>query len=311
MMENRLWCPAEYLSRINTSEIDSPFRLADITAEFLTKVFHEKNVLSVNDTVLSFEKRLIGLKQGYSGVIYRLFDIKYTVTDDTDHRMTGVKYRPSSVIAKFASGISLQWIETEISFYREVAPGLLNPHVPFCYYTSILGNGSRSFILMEDLSWATTKHFDEGLPRDLILKVVDCMAEFHAEFWSSTKLSNLYWLPQSNDSGLVNYLFSRYKLLWTRAKKELSRVLPKESIKLGDFLFQKGEILLKNVCLELPQTFCHGDLWIYNIMFGPRPTNSTLFEDPSDAHETTVAVIDWQTGFMVRIVIIYFKQFEP
>jgi len=299
MTENQLWMTAEQLALINSSEIEPPSKLAEITAEFLTKVFHEKQVLSLNDSVVSFEKKLIGHKEGYSGFIYRIYNIEYAVKEDP--QMTGVKYKPSSVVAKFASGISRRWIETEISFFREVGPMTLTPHVPFCYYASILSNGGRSLILMEDLHWAKTMPFDGGLPRDLIMKVVDCMAEFHAGYWATPKLSKLYWLPQSNDSNLANHLYQRYKMLWDSTKKEISRVGTKELVKLGELLYKKGEFLLRNVCLDLPTTYCHGDLWIYNIMFGKRSTNTSLFEGTDRSQEISVAVIDWQTGYMVRI----------
>jgi hypothetical protein len=297
LTENRLWMSAEQLELLNSSEIEPPTRLAEITAEFLTKVFHEKGIISVNDRVVKFEKKLIGQKEGYSGFIYRLHDIQYSLKDND--QATGVKHKPSSVVAKFASGISRRWIETEVTFFREVSPLMLTPHVPFCYYAAILSGGGRSFILMEDLHWAKTMRFDDGLPRDLILKVVDCMAEFHSEYWSTPKLSKLFWLPQANDSNLASYLYQRYKILWDSTKKEISRVATKELVKLGELLYKKGDFLLRNVCLELPTTYCHGDLWIYNIMFGKRPTKTTLFEEPSQSDEISVSVIDWQTGYMV------------
>lgn len=307
LTENRLWMSAEQLNLINSSEIESPTRLAEINAEFLTKVFHEKEIISLNDSVVKFEKKLIGQKEGYSGFIYRVFNIEYSLNED-DQQVTGVKHKPASVIGKFASGISRRWIETEVMFFREVSPLTLMPHVPFCYYAAILGGGGRSFILMEDLHWAKTMRFDEGLPRDMILKVVDCMAEFHAEYWATPKLSKLFWLPQANDSNLANYLYQRYKVLWDSTKKEISRVATIDLVKLGDLLYKKGEFFLRNVCLELPTTYCHGDLWIYNIMLGKKPTAATLFEDPSQSDEISVAVIDWQTGYMVRSKKVNFRR---
>lgn len=97
--------------------------------------------------VLSFRFERIGQGKGWSGLVYRLYDIEYENSAiDAD--------LPSSLVLKLSSGIWMGHEATvEPEFYLTFEPRISNIKIPKCYFkVRHPQSACKSLLLLQDLS---------------------------------------------------------------------------------------------------------------------------------------------------------------
>ena len=175
---------------------------------------------------------------------------------------------------------------TEVRFYRDIRPELEleTPRV----YGSLFDEGSRQFgILMEDLSLRAARfpNATEEMPLRQVRRLLESLAQLHARFWQSERLStDLDWVPTRLTGGMfpvfdgIGRELIRYQVESNPFKRELLAPLARSVDELWEALWASQRMLAKG-----PLTLLHGD---------PHMGNTYLLADDQ------AGLLDWQ--LMVR-----------
>lgn len=194
---------------------------------------------------------------------------------------------PSSLVAKLpaadptsrATAAALRNYEIEVSFYRELAPGLpvRNPRA----YVALHDAATDDFILvLEDLAPAQPGDQLAGCTPDQAAVAIDELPKLHAPRWGDPKLAAYSWLSRGSEESrgmmvaLIANLYSGFRDRYAeRLDSDILELCERFVPDLGAYLADRGE----------PMTVQHGDYRLDNLLFGTQEGGYP------------VAVVDWQT----------------
>ena len=194
---------------------------------------------------------------------------------------------PASLILKIDSddphsrevALKLNCFRREVGFYREFGQTFASL-VPNGYAT---GNGSSDegrWLLLEDLSDMAVGNQVRGVTAEASIRVLEAMAEVHAQFWNSSSLLGHDWLPdhqlwfQGSTETLASFqqnFLNDYELRVEREALEAIAAVIEHSQAIDEALAQR------------PTTLVHGDLRVENVLFGQNPS------------QRDVVLLDWGT----------------
>lgn len=240
---------------------------SDITAEWTEGVLRGSGNLEDGVSVTGVTTERIGEGVGVLSIIQRVvpsysgptsaptsFVVKYP-TDDPGQRFTAD---------------ALTFYVREIIFYRDHAQD-----APFktarCFAQAIAEDNTDFTIAMEDIGHLRIINQLEGLSLVEAAILVDQLADFHAMWWQSPKLSEMqgYFQPLSNPIYHM-VLPSLWDQGWPAVMEFAPHVVPDEIASIGENWSKKTKWLLDN--LMSPITLCHGDYRGDNILFdGDKP----------------------------------------
>ena len=253
--------------------MEIPIDLSEITAEWLEQAFnsseqfHDVRIESISCTN-------IGEGTGIFGEI-GLLTISYISQG----------LAPDSVVVKLpciepenlAVAQALGLYAREVAFYENIATSSVL-RVPECFY-SFLGDNGRFVLIIEDLSvdYIVGDQIEGGTHAQ-ILNAIDTLAGFHAQWWESSDLDELDWLPVPDDPAYMATVPEIYRGGLPVLINEWESRVPKESIEVAKIL----EPIFEEIMLafaEGPHTFSHADTRLDNLFFPKSESSEVAFID--------------------------------
>jgi hypothetical protein len=239
----------------------------DITPQWVEGVLKGSKSLEENVSVTGVTTERIGEGVGILSILQRVIP---TYSGNTKApKSFVVKYPTDDPTQRFTADALVLYIR-ELVFYKDCAPD-----APFktakCYAQAIAGDNTDFTIAMEDISHYTQLNQLEGVSFEQSKVLLEVLADFHAMWWGSPKLSNYVETFQPLNNPTYNAVLP---MLWTGgwpSAVEHAGDLISDAVKdIGDIWAGKVPWMLEN--LSGPVTMCHGDYRADNLMFdGERP----------------------------------------
>ena len=158
----------------------------ELSVEWLTEVLRANNTLT-DSRVTAFDVTRIGV---FSNVIWRI-SLEYDRTEP--HAPLVLVAKQGKPAARIPTGTGFQ---TEIKFYREIAPQL-QLRVPQVYYGHCDEITGTALLLLEYVAGSVPVKFTEGINETHAICVIDALAKMHAQWWQ--QLGDLPALPRLAD----------------------------------------------------------------------------------------------------------------
>lgn len=240
----------------------------DITPQWVEGVLKGSNALEPDVAVTSLDIERIGEGVGILSILQR---VKPTYSKATNApKSIVVKYPTDDAVQRFTAD-ALAFYIRELVFYKECAP-----HAPFgtakCYAQAIASDNTDFTIAMEDIGHHRPLNQLEGVSLDDAKVLLEKLADFHAMWWGSPKLTDFadVFQPLSNPT-----YHAVLPMLWTSGwptvEEHAGHLIPENVREIGGIWAEKCPWMLDN--LMTPTTLCHGDYRADNIMFnGSEPT---------------------------------------
>lgn len=240
-----------------------------VTPEWLTAVLRHSGTIGEDSTVASFTSDAIGT--GQVGA-----NIRYQMTYDGAPG-------PSSVVCKFSSrdpqsastGVQTLTYETEVAFYRDLAPTVQISR-PHCHLAAIEHGTANVVLVMEDLAPAAQGDQIAGCTVEQATIAIDEAAKLHGPRWGDPTLKDLTWLDRTTQQGGIAMMMA---MIWESFVDRYEATLHDVTIEAGGRLI--GSI--EGLRTDQPAALCpvHYDYRLDNMLFGhpDRP----------------LVVVDWQT----------------
>ena len=197
---------------------------------------------------------------------------------------------PFSVIAKYASenstnrevAMNMNLYERETRFADELDPQT-DARCPAFYYCAL--DGDNFLILMEDLSDYEVGDQAIGANLEQTELAIDELAKLHSAFWDQT--STLKWVPGIAKSYHADNMRNWSRTGWDPMVKAFGEFVP-ESVRNHRDRFLESVPALQLERMSGPNTLCHGDFRMPNLLFGVDPSHHPL------------AILDWQGPLIAK-----------
>ncbi|MGH9045858.1 MAG: phosphotransferase [Acidimicrobiales bacterium] len=261
-----------------------------VTPEWITEVLCDAGAIAPDSAVTSITWQAIGTGQVGDNVRYAL------------------EYRgvpgPATIVCKFgsrdpssaAAGVSLGLYETEVAFYKELAP-TVDVGCPRCYFAAVEPGTADAVVVMEDLAPAEQGDQIAGCSLVQAEIAVDEAARLHGPRWGDPKLAELGWLARNENTGLG----AAMPLVWDPFVERYKGSLDQVTVDAGSELATLVSAV--DARRSGARTATHYDFRLDNMLFGTVPGGRPL------------TVVDWQTvqlGPGVRDVAYFLgNAFEP
>ena len=245
----------------------------DVTSDWLSEVLTAAGVLDTAQ-VVDFDAEDIGTGQVGANV-------RFTLRYDSDHTAA-----PGSVVGKFAArddisratGIATLTYETEVAFYRDLAP-TVDVSRPHCYLAALESGTANVVVVMEDLAPAEQGDQIIGCSVEQATLAVDEAVRLHGPRWGDATLKELTWLDRSTTQGGLTSLMG---MMWGGFVERYRATLDDVTIEAGSQLVASADRLREHTPKAL--TAIHYDYRLDNMLFHPEPTSAR-----------PLVVVDWQT----------------
>ena len=244
-----------------------------VTAEWLTEVLAWGGAIE-GARVVSHQAEEIGTGQVGCNVRYRLgYD--------------GGEEGPASVVVKFASrdessratGIQTHTFETEVAFYRDIAPtvDIARPH---CWFAAVEPGTADVVLVLEDLAPAVQGDQLAGCTLAQAELAVDEAARLHGPRWGDPSLLETGWLADKvAGEGAFGGFFT---MMWPGFLERYRTHLSANAVEVGERMAAAAAAWTSPTDGAL--TVCHADYRLDNMMFGAAGGSRPL------------TVVDWQTA---------------
>lgn len=248
--------------------------IEELTPEWFTGALREGGTLAPAAAVTAARSELIGT--GQVGMVVRS-ELEYGGERDGAPDSVVVKL-PSTEQSNRQVGIAMGLYESEVRFYKEVAP-LAGITVPRMHWGDVEPETGRITLVIDDL----TGSCQVG---DMIAKATPEQAELafgelvklQAPLWNDPRLRSLPWLA---DTARAQMLFDAVAPAVEQFKAAYGERLEPEHVALVQRLGPKASAWPAKAIVE-PLVVIHGDFRLDNMLFGVGP----------GAHP--ISILDWQ-----------------
>lgn len=263
----------------------TPWAPEDLTAVWLNRVLHEARVLPKDIEVAAFSLTPIGEGAGLLGELARI-ELRYP---------PGAASGPASLIAKFstrgqqnrAMAMAFGVYAREVSFYRQIAPGL--PGVaPRCYAAEYDPSSGASLLLLEDLGAYRMGDQVAGCTAAEAEHLIDLVAPLHAKYWGRVDDPELDWAPRIDGRMQVEGYTQGCAAGWNPCVERFGDVIAPEIRAQRDRFIAAVPELSRRMARPV-QTLVHGDFRLDNLMFGVEPD------------QRPAVAIDWIVAFSAGV----------
>lgn len=241
---------------------------ADITPAWVEGVLKGSKSLEDNVSVTAITTERIGEGVGILSILQRITPTYSGATKAPQSFV--VKYPTDDPTQRFTADALVLYIR-ELVFYRDIAAD-----APFrtakCFAQAIAADSTNFTIAMEDLSALRPLNQLEGVSFEESKVLLETIADFHATWWNSPRLTNYSetFQPLSNPT-----YHAVLPMLWTNGwpvvEEHATHLLPESVRDIGSIWAEKVPFMLDS--LMTPRTLCHGDYRADNMMFdGDKPT---------------------------------------
>lgn len=244
-----------------------PQHLHEVTADWIDAILRAEDAIGDN-TVTGVQYNPIGEDTGFLSQTVRV-NLEYEGSAGDAPRSVVVKIEPESGAFQAAER-GIRAFEREIQFYRDVA-NRVSLRLPHVFHSEV--DKSGRVLVMEDLSNLENGDQVQGLRHDQVLAVVREIAKLHAEFWSSSELNAMSWMPEHE--GL---LAEGYQEHWSSFARAYAHRIGGDAIRLGEQVADRLDQLEAEIA-KRPMTMIHCDLRADNLLFG---------------NDDEVVILDWQ-----------------
>jgi thiamine kinase-like enzyme len=248
----------------------------EITAEWLTHALHEAGVLVSSAHVGDCEIEEIGLGRGYVGLTLR---VHLTCEPDGSGPQSLVAKLPTMLeMTKESDRALIAFVySTEINFYRNLAASC-PARIPKHYWSGSEPEDGRFCLLIEDMgNLRMVEQVGSCTPEDARL-AVSTLAELHAKWWQSERLTEQEWLLSSD--GSAELFQNLYVQGWEPFWAAHGEALPASYEAVGRALAHRFADIVDEGTRSA-WTLVHGDYRLENFLF-------------DDTHENPLIVLDWQ-----------------
>ncbi len=254
-----------------------PKQPGDLTPEWLTDRLRESGAIGADDRITGWSTTLLGEGAGMLGVVARL----------------GLEYEDGSgpldsVVAKFATptegnravAMAFRMYEREVRFFGELV-GRVDTGIPRCHAGRIDVDTGDFHLILEDLVGYREGDQAAGCDADDARTCIDTIAPLHAAWWGARDQPELAWVPRSSGDLYRGGMVPAAQASYEPFVSNFGDVLPDEVASAGErYLAALDDLHVRMG--EGPQTLCHGDFRLDNLLFGTRPDQPPLM------------LIDWQ-----------------
>ncbi|MFZ1756364.1 MAG: oxidoreductase family protein, partial [Caldilineaceae bacterium] len=157
----------------------------------------------------------------------------------------------------------------------------VNLVTPKCYYSDIDNKGESHILLIEDLSNLENGNRFLGCSYHDALHVVTQFARFHAQWWETSELTNLSWLPDLDTVYDFSQTPETFDSAWKVFKQKMEGI-PFYVLEIGERYSEHVIEVLNTLFQTPPRAVLHFDLHLDNLFFLRTVTH------------TQVIVVDWQ-----------------
>lgn len=193
---------------------------------------------------------------------------------------------PHTVVAKLPSGdassraaaVAVRAYEIEVSFYRQLLPGLA-VHAPHCYHAEFDAASGDFVLLLADVAPARQGDQLSGCSPDEAAAAVAELPGLHAPRWGDEALTQLDWLYRSTPDA-TGFLGQLIRGLYPGFQERYGDRLSPEVARVSEQVVASIDLIAAE--RPRPWTVTHGDFRLDNLLFG-------------DAG-SPVHVVDWQTS---------------
>lgn len=244
-----------------------------LTPEWLTGVLREAGALEDGTTVTSAELEPVG-----SGVMARAQRATLSYSQATSAPASVVVKYQTDDAGSFGVANAMRMYETEVAFYRDVAPAT-TASIPRCFAAAHDAGSGGFTLVLEDLA-TTTRPGDvlTMLRPDEASAVLKELVGLQAPTWNNPELLNLPWLA---DTSMTIGLFDQFPLGVDAFLERFQDKLDDEHLRLFASVLPQSGAWARS--WSAPTVIQHGDFRTDNIMFGKTES------DPP------VTIIDFQT----------------
>lgn len=254
-----------------------PVAPEDLTAGWLTEALRGAGPLGARGRVVAVDAKPIGEGVGFTGQVVRA---RMELADAPAAAPRSVIVKLPTQYAPAREAIrSFRIYEREIRFYRAVAP-TLSLRVPASYYSDTDPDADAHVLILEDIA--------DGRVGDQLTgcTVAECelilreLARFHAEWWSSPRLSELDWVPMVN-SEIQRGAQGVGEASWAKFVETFGHLMPPPLQAVGERYVHSINWLQERFA-AMPNVLMHTDFRLDNLLFG------------ANADGSPVCIIDWQ-----------------
>jgi aminoglycoside phosphotransferase (APT) family kinase protein len=247
----------------------------DLTPDWFTGALREGGTIGDDASVSAATSTLLGT--GQVGMVVR-----------SELRYDGAHAGPDSVVVKLPAedpvrrqtGIGMGLYESEVRFYREIAP-LAEITVPRLHWGQVEPDTGRLTLVIDDLtgSCEVGDMIAKSTPEQAELAFAE-LVKLQAPLWNDPRLRELTWLA---DPARAQVLFDAVAPAIEPFKAAYGERLEPEHVALVERLGPKASAWPAKALVE-PLVVIHGDYRLDNMLFGTAP------EAPP------VSILDWQAS---------------
>ena len=235
---------------------------ADITTHWVEGVLRGSGNLEDNVTVTAVSIDRLGEGVGILSILQRVTPTYSSGTKAP--KSIVVKYPTDDATQRFTADALVLYIR-EVIFYRDHASSA-SFATPKCYAQAIAEGNTDFTIVMEDIGHLRALNQLEGVSLEDSKILLAKLADFHAMWWGSPKLSGMKdTFPPLSNATYHAVLPMLWAGGWPSVEEHAGHLIPDSVRAIGEVWSSKVEWMLDN--LMTPQTLCHGDYRADNLMF--------------------------------------------
>jgi len=246
-------------------------RSEDATPEWFTAVLRAAGTIDAATSVVAADGMPVGTGQAGTTVRFAL-----TYADGTGPASLITKFGsidPGSASVSAASGA----YETEVAFYREIAPTVTVDR-PQCHYAAVEPGTANTVLVFEDLASAHQGDQIAGASVEAVEAALVQAARLHGPRWGDPRLVGVGWLDRDVWTSVWPYWESVWQHFTKRYGEAFDDVTRTQGARLVGEIEHHRSLRARNI------TPVHGDFRLDNLLFHP------------PGQQRTVSVVDWQTA---------------
>ncbi len=172
--------------------------------------------------------------------------------------------------------------EREVTFFRQIAPHV-DVAKPRCYAAELDPDSGLAIVVLEDIRGYRAGDQVEGCNAEDAMQIIDAFGPLHVEFWGDTD-RDILATAMRVDTEYVDGFSPAPEGTWRRCLEEFGYCMT-EYVRDGLERYIASIRDLHRVMGARTQTLVHGDLCLYNVMFGEE-----------EGHHDIV-LVDWQRSW--------------
>ncbi len=254
----------------------------ELTTTWFTDLLRSNGDLDDRTCVATVDVSRFGSDESMMSALYRA-TLSYTEATSAPATLI-VKLASDSPQQRFIAAMT-KFYEREIRFYNEIAVNM-TVKVPRCYVAQINTEDQSFVLVLDEISGMRQVDQITGVGYDDAIAALRELADLHVPFWGHDLDSEAETFMRFDSPMLHAMIPDLFGGDWEKARPKVADELPPEVVAVFDNRRQNTKKLLES--MHGPDTFCHGDFRVDNLLFGADGTVMALdYQLGSVAHGMT------------------------